>query len=134
MIAIMTCSRRVSIPSESGGGVGAPLRIGERGSAPKRGGHSSIYFFSPNASVQWQPDVLTIHTKKWSQIPRSTSHFSYHAQTRGSGNTRKKAYHCGFRMFGCFAGLSLSLSLSLYIYIYILCIFVIIHIICYLYV
>ena len=38
--------------------------IRERGSAPKRGRHSAI-FFPPHASLQWQPDGLTIHTKKW---------------------------------------------------------------------
>ena len=27
------------------------------------------YLFPPNASVQWQPDGLTIHTKKW--LPRA---------------------------------------------------------------
>ena len=41
-----------------------PVNIGERGSAPKRGRHSTI-FVPPNASVQWQPDGLTIHTNKW---------------------------------------------------------------------
>ena len=35
-----------------------------RGSAPKRGRHSTISF-SPNASVQWQSDGSTIHTDKW---------------------------------------------------------------------
>ena len=35
-----------------------------RGSAPKRGRHSAI-FVPPDASVQWQPDGLTIHAKKW---------------------------------------------------------------------
>ena len=41
---------------------GADLR--ESGSAPKRGRHSTICI-PPNASVQWQPDGLTFHTKKW---------------------------------------------------------------------
>ena len=44
----------------------------------KRGRHSTIVF-PPSASVQWQPDGLTIHTKEVvprSQIPRSASHFS----------------------------------------------------------
>ena len=40
------------------------LSIRERGSAPKRGRHSTI-FFPPNASVQWQPDDLTNRTRKW---------------------------------------------------------------------
>ena len=35
-----------------------------KGSAPERGRHSTI-FLPPNASVQWQPDGLTIHTEKW---------------------------------------------------------------------
>ena len=39
-------------------------RVRERGSAPKRGRHSTI-FFPPNASVQWQLGGLTIHIKKW---------------------------------------------------------------------
>ena len=38
--------------------------LGERGSAPTRGRHSAIVF-PPSAPVQWQPDGLTIHTKKW---------------------------------------------------------------------
>ena len=46
--------------SQDGGGG----KVRERGSAPKRGRHSTICF-PPNASVQWQPDGLTIYTKKW---------------------------------------------------------------------
>ena len=38
--------------------------IGERGSAPKRVG-TLRFVCPPSASVQWQPDGLTIHTKKW---------------------------------------------------------------------
>ena len=49
-------SRRLHRP----GGV---VRV--RGSAPKRGRHSSDIFSPPNASVQRQPDGLTIHTQKW---------------------------------------------------------------------
>ena len=30
-----------------------------------RGVGTLRYYFPPNASVQWQPDGLTIHTKKW---------------------------------------------------------------------
>ena len=37
--------------------------VRERGSAPKGGRHSTI-FFPADASVLWQPDVLTIYTKK----------------------------------------------------------------------
>ena len=37
----------------------------KRGSAPKRGVGTLRYYFPPNASAQWQPDGLTIHTKKW---------------------------------------------------------------------
>ena len=40
------------------------ISVRERGSAPKRGRHSTI-FFPPNASVQLQPDGLTTHTEKW---------------------------------------------------------------------
>ena len=35
--------------------------VGERGCAPKRGRHSTIFV----STVQWQPDSLTIHTNKW---------------------------------------------------------------------
>ena len=44
-----------------------------------RGVGTLRYLFPPNASVQWQPDGLTVHTEKWflgARIPRSTSHFS----------------------------------------------------------
>ena len=37
---------------------------GERGSAPKRGRHSTVSI-PPNTSAQWQPDGWTIHTNKW---------------------------------------------------------------------
>ena len=53
--------------------------VRERGSALKRGRHSTM-FFPPNTSVHWQPYDLTSHTKKVvprSRIPRSTSHLSY---------------------------------------------------------
>ena len=40
------------------------VRVRDRGGAPKRGRHSTI-FVPPHASVQWQPDGSTIHTKKW---------------------------------------------------------------------
>ena len=30
-----------------------------------RGVGTLRYFFPPDASVQWQPDGLTIHTQKW---------------------------------------------------------------------
>ena len=30
-----------------------------------RGVGTLRYLFPPNASVRWQPDGLTIHTKKW---------------------------------------------------------------------
>ena len=52
----------------------------ERGSDHKSKGdrHSAIVCFPRNASVQWQPDGLTIHTKKRllarSRISRSSSH------------------------------------------------------------
>ena len=45
--------------------------VRERGSAPKGGRHSTIFLSSVKTllvkcpSVQWQPDGLTIHTKKW---------------------------------------------------------------------
>ena len=39
-------------------------KVRERGSAPKRGRHSTI-FVPPNAFVHWQPDGLTIHIKEW---------------------------------------------------------------------
>ena len=48
-----------------GAQLGLSHRFRERGSAPKRVRHSTIYFVPPKASVQWQPDGLTIHTKKW---------------------------------------------------------------------
>ena len=64
--------------------------FGDRGSAPK-GGRTPQYFLILSEtllvkcpSVQWQPDVLTIRTKQVdprSQIPRSTSHFSYSCVT-----------------------------------------------------
>ena len=41
------------------------FEIRERGSAPNMGGHSTICLLHPNASVQWQPDGLTIHIKMW---------------------------------------------------------------------
>ena len=41
--------------------------VREEGSAPRRGRHSAMCVFPPNASVRWQPDGLTIHTKKWLQ-------------------------------------------------------------------
>ena len=49
-------------------------------SAPKAGRHSTICLFSPNASVQWQPDGVTNPHQQVvprSRIPRSTCHFSY---------------------------------------------------------
>ena len=63
-------SQRPSQPaSQTGQPIPPPqcqLSARERGSAPERGRHSTICF-PPNASVQWQPDGLTIHihTKKW---------------------------------------------------------------------
>ena len=42
--------------------------IREGGSASRRGWHSTI-FVPTNASVQWQPGDLTIHTKKWFSGP-----------------------------------------------------------------
>ena len=45
-------------------GQGSLTQVIERGSAPKRGRHYTICV-PPSASVQWQPDGLTIHTKKW---------------------------------------------------------------------
>ena len=37
----------------------------EKGEMLLRGVGTLRYCFPPNVSVQWQPDVLTIHTKKW---------------------------------------------------------------------
>ena len=37
----------------------------EKGKLLLRGVGTLRYLFPPNASVQWQPDVLTIHTNKW---------------------------------------------------------------------
>ena len=45
--------------------VGAAPDLRERESAPKRGRHSTMISFPPKASVQWQPDGLTVHAKKW---------------------------------------------------------------------
>ena len=36
-----------------------------RGEVPLRGVGTLRYSFPPNASVQWQPDGLTIHAEKW---------------------------------------------------------------------
>ena len=49
---------------------GAGLRMrrvqsSEKGEVLLRGVGTLRYVFPPNASVQWQPDGLTIHTKKW---------------------------------------------------------------------
>ena len=55
------------------------LQVSEKGEVLLRGVGTLQTFSPPNASVQWQPDGLTIHTKKWcsrSRIPRSTSRFS----------------------------------------------------------
>ena len=43
------------------------IYIRDRGSAPKRGRHSTISSTccTPSASVHWQPGGLTIHTNKW---------------------------------------------------------------------
>ena len=49
-------------------------RKGGRSSAPRRGRHSTIAF-PPNASVQRQPDGMTIHTKKWLRGARFLGHF-----------------------------------------------------------
>ena len=64
------------------------LIVGERGSAPKRGWHSTIILFPPNASSQWQPDGLAIPAKKWfpgAGFLGGTSPFSYGAR-RGRGS------------------------------------------------
>ena len=56
---------------------GAPLQ--RKGKVLLRGVGTLRYSFPPNASVQWQPDGLTIHARRWflgGRIPRSTSHFS----------------------------------------------------------
>ena len=37
--------------------------VGERGSPPKRGRHSTI-FCPPSASVLWQPDMWTVHINR----------------------------------------------------------------------
>ena len=63
-------ARLSSAAGESGtGGWAKRGMVREGGSAPKRGRHSLRYCFPPNASVQWQPDVLTIHTNNW--FPRA---------------------------------------------------------------
>ena len=57
--------RAISRPTPRRRPPGRPAQLlRERGSAPERGGHSTIVF-PPNASVQWQLDDLTIHTRKW---------------------------------------------------------------------
>ena len=40
-------------------------QLRERGSAPKEGRHSTKTLLVKCPSVQWQPDGLTIHTRKW---------------------------------------------------------------------
>ena len=41
------------------------LQASEKGEMLLRGVGTLQYPFPPNASVQWQPDGLTIHTKEW---------------------------------------------------------------------
>ena len=59
MLVLETCDELFDIPvfAES-------VDLREGGSAPERDRHSTISF-PPHASVQWQPDGLTVHTKKW---------------------------------------------------------------------
>ena len=56
-------------PHAARGGEPAHIRAmrhpSEKGEVLLRGVGTLRYVFLPNASVQWQPDGLTIHTKKW---------------------------------------------------------------------
>ena len=46
-------------------GTAVSFRHSEKGEMLLRGVGALRCFFPPNASVQWQPDGLTIHTRKW---------------------------------------------------------------------
>ena len=48
-----------------GGGEAPEEQKSEKGEVLLRGVGTLRYSFLPNASVQWQPDGLTIHTKRW---------------------------------------------------------------------
>ena len=67
--------------------------IGERGSAPKRGCHCTR-FVPPNASVQWQPDGLTIHTRSGLTI------HSISLKVCEFGRVTRNVYSYGWRQ-GC---------------------------------
>ena len=56
-----TPTRRQGVPARA---PAQTLIFRERAGTPKRGRHSTV-FVPPNASVQWQPDGLTIDTNKW---------------------------------------------------------------------
>ena len=64
MIILGTAPRRLRRSSPKSRSRLRDGSIRERGSAPKRARHSTI-FAPASASVQWQPDGLTIHTKQW---------------------------------------------------------------------
>ena len=55
--------------SRAGGAIdalrGDPCLLSEKGEGLLRGVGTLRYLFPPHASVQWQPDGLTIHTKEW---------------------------------------------------------------------
>ena len=68
---VVTCHFRESATSAPAQGRQCRLELGEGGSAPKRGRHSTInsdtrwrLCLSTAPSVQWQPDVLTIRTRR----------------------------------------------------------------------
>ena len=68
----------------------------EKGEVLLRGVGTLRYVFPPNASVQWQPDGLTTHTKKWllgagflGAPPISLNECSHRPSSSGRGGRRQ---------------------------------------------
>ena len=67
-ICTYTCEAEASTattPSPTGAPQTENLLNSEKGEVLLRGVGTLRYDFQPNASVQWQPGDLTIHTNKW---------------------------------------------------------------------